>query len=219
MTAWQKMLVDPTLFTSTVRQTSRVLRRLICGVLCAQKSWCSLWCFAELTQCQLTDLIVSPSYIPPNTTGALLCYTRIRKDIVVGATVVSSYTGWRNPKVLANGYYTNDIYECSRLFPQSYGAWFQFDLHSVFTVSEVTLKADKDELGSTFFADFEVRVGMSSMSSSGNFSSFTLLGTYVGPGLPNETVVLRSAEPLTGRYVSIQRKTYEKLMICHLEIK
>lgn len=132
-------------------------------------------------------------------------------------TVVSSFTGWGNPNVMANGYYNYDIYECSHLFQQPYGSWFQFDLHSVFPVAEVTLKAAHEKMESTFFADFEVRVGMSSMS--GNFSSFTLLGTYVGPGVPNETVVLRSAEPITGRYVSIQRKTYARLMICHLEIK
>lgn len=222
-TAWQRVLVDPSVFMWRVTYHTKTLPLIFCGAECTEESWCSAWCFVQLDQCRLTDLTVSPSYIPTQPTDALQCYTKSRKDIVFGASVVSSPVHpnrtARVAENLVDGYYPNYLEDCAYIYDRPGGAWIQFDLLSVFSITEVLLKAETNEGASKYFQDIEVRVGMSSMASLQEFSSFTLLGFFAGPGVQNQTVVLRPAAPLTGRYVSVQRMSKGNLQVCHVEVR
>lgn len=223
MTPWRKVLVEPTRFEWHVTKITKTLRNTFCGMACVMQSWCSLWCTDGPEQCHLSNLIVSASYVPKNPSNTLLCYTKMLHDIVFPKKATSSSLKYpqRSPENLMDGFYNYYLDDCGLVYyEEPDGGWFQFDLGSVFTVSEVALTAEARD-PDLYFRDIEVRVGLSPASPPGVFSSFTLLGSFVGPGVVNERVVLRPQRPLMARYISLQRRSGvgSLFQVCHMEIR
>lgn len=221
MTLWTRVLVEPLWFAEPVVQTTRNLSLILCGVACARHDWCHLWCRDQPLGCLLTSLTVSGSYQPSQPEGALSCYTSSKQELAFGSSITSSPHVQSDNKLrhnLVDGVYNGDLAVTALVEPDSgVFAWFLVDVGVAVPVSEVVMVAQPNEKAEVRFMDMEVRVGKVQMS--GNFTSYTLLGTFTGPGVPNQTVVLHPSVPLTGRFVSIQRTTAGWLQIAHLEIR
>lgn len=221
MTLWRLVLVESSWFKETVVQAPRNLSLILCGAACMRHDWCRLWRHDEPRWCLLTSLTVSGSYQPSQSDGALSCYIRHQVELTFGASITSSKHYHSNKKLrlnLVDGVYNGDIDETALVIKGSgVFAWFLVDVGVVVPVSEVVLVAQPNTNAANDFKDIEVRVG--SVKMSGDFTSYSLLGTFTGPGEPEKIVVLRPAAPLTGRFISIQRTTDGRLQIAHLEIR
>ncbi|XP_050687361.1 uncharacterized protein LOC126980948 [Eriocheir sinensis] len=218
---WRHVLVEPPWLKTTVTQTPRNLSLIPCGAACIRQDWCRLWCHEAPRGCLLTSLTASASYEPAQPDGALSCYTSRPPDLTVGANITSSphfHPDIKRRENLVDGIFSSDMYDCAIVNTDNgVTPWFLLDLGATVPVSEVVLVTQPNEKAPYFFKDVEVRVGDVEMS--GDFTTYQLLGTYPGPAQPEQTVVLRPAAPITGRYVSIQRTTVPALQIAHLEIR
>ncbi|XP_050724694.1 uncharacterized protein LOC127002680 [Eriocheir sinensis] len=218
---WRGVSVEPSWLKTTVIQTPRDLSLIPCGAACMRQDWCRLWCHEAPRGCLLTSLTASPSYTPAEPVGTLSCYTSRPPDLAVGAAITSSprYSLLVKPKEnLVDGIYSSEILDCSYVTPGNGAtAWFLLDFRAAVPVSEVVMVAQPNDNAPQNFRDVEVRVGDVQMP--GNFTTYQLLGTFPGPAQPEQTIVLRPAASIKGRYVSIQRTTDGNLQIAHLEIR
>ncbi|XP_050712177.1 uncharacterized protein LOC126996097 [Eriocheir sinensis] len=219
---WRRVVVEESWFKKSVLQTSQQLSSVtLCGAACMRHDWCRLWCRTAPTHCLLTSLIVSGSYQPSEAHDALTCYTSRESEMAFGANITSSPgLDYGLPKNLVGGVYTNHFRSSSLVTSatESGGAWFLVDLGVSRTISEVLLIPHlRSGTTSKRFQDIEVKVG--DVQEAGNFTSYTLLGTFKGPGMDGQEVTLRPHASITGRYVSIQRTSSGYLQIGHLEIR
>lgn len=221
MMPWRRVLVESSWFRGSVVQAQKNLSLMMCGAMCMRHDWCQLWCHDQPHDCLLTSLIASASYRPLQADKSLfVCYTSKKFDFVVGSKVTSSDSidDRRIRENLVDGIFTGNRYNSACVVQDNATtAWFLVDLGVPRLVSEVVLMAQPNEKASTYFRDIEVQVG--DVPETGNFSSYTLLGTFVGPGTSHQEVVVRPRVPLTGRYVSIQKMSDDLLQIAHLEIR
>ncbi|XP_050724698.1 uncharacterized protein LOC127002683 [Eriocheir sinensis] len=218
---WRGVSVESSWLKTTVTQTPRNLSLIPCGAACMRQDWCRLWCHEAPRGCLLTSLTASASYTPAQPVGALTCYTSRPPDLAVGATITSSppdYVDKRHKENLVDGIYGGAMSDCAKVNAfDGTTAWFLLDIGASVPVTEVILVAQPNSNAPSHLRDVEVRVGDVQMA--GDFTTYQLLGTFPGPAVPEQTIVLRPAPPLTGRYVSIQRTTTETLQIAHLEIR
>lgn len=218
---WRSISVESSWLQSAVTQTPRNLSLILCGAACMRQEWCSLWCHEAPRECLLTSVIASASYKPAQPVGALSCYTTHLPDLAVGAAITSSpprYADQRHKENLVDGIYGGLMSDCARVEAlDATTPWFLLDIGASVPVNEVILVAQPNSNAPKHLGDVEVRVGDVQMA--GDFTTYQLLGTFPGPAVPEQTVVLRPAPPLTGRYISIQRATTETLQIAHLEIR
>lgn len=221
LTVWRRVLVEPSWFKESVTQISKNLSLISCGVACMKNDWCRLWRHDVARECLLTSLFVSASYQPSQTDGALICFTNRKPEYTTRAAITSSVHYHANIKQRSNlvdGIYSNDIYDASLVSSESGAfAWFLLDFGNTVPISEVILVAQPNTNSYYYFRDIEVKVG--NTQASGNFASYSMLGSFTGPGEPEQIVVLRPATPLLGRYVSLQRTTNDLLQIAHLEVR
>lgn len=65
----------------------------------------------------------------------------------------------------------------------------------------------------------KVRVGMAAAKTPGDFSSYQLFGSFPGPAVTGQVVVLESPVPVTARFLSVQKmQDTTRLQICHIEV-
>ncbi|XP_069164211.1 fucolectin-5-like [Procambarus clarkii] len=108
-----------------------------------------------------------------------------------------------------NSMYHSDIY---LVYP-----WWVVDLAANFTITEIQIFSRTD-CCSARLHNVEVRVG-GSLLTTGNFSSYVLFSTYLGPyAAADQLLSCPSAAGVTGRYVSIQRVTAENDMLQLVEV-
>ncbi|XP_063848905.1 uncharacterized protein LOC135093525 [Scylla paramamosain] len=221
LTAWRRVLVESSWFKESVIRTPKNLSLISCGLVCMRHDWCNLWRHDEPSACLLTSLFVSVSYQPSQPDGALPCYTGRKPEFTTRAAITSSVHYHANIKQgsnLVDGIYSSDIYDASIVDQESGAfAWFLLDFGDIIPISEVILVAQPNINSYHYFRDIEVRVG--NTQASGNFASYLMLGSFTGPGDPEQIVILRPATPLFGRYVSIQRTTDGMLQIAHVEVR
>ncbi|XP_063877330.1 uncharacterized protein LOC135109695 [Scylla paramamosain] len=219
MVMFGRVLVESSWFSKVDRETKSLSSLVLCGAECTRVKWCQLWCLVQPGECLLTSLVVSGSYQPLELNDIRLCYTSRRPDFAVGSSIFSSqrYDDTRPKENLVDGIYNWNVMQSSIIVSDNATAWFLVDLGVPRRVSKVLLIAQPTDLARHWFQDLEVRVG--DIQETGNFTSYTLLGTFVGPGNTSQVVVIRPSAPLVGRYVSIQRMTEGRLQISHLEIR
>lgn len=220
MVLWRLVLVESSLFKNTGDQTQRNLSLTLCGTACLKHDWCQLWCHVQPRECLLTSLIVSGSYQPSQADDALSCYTSRRPEFAAGASVNSSTMdgSLRIAENLVDGVYRRNKDEACTRKNLRKNAWLLVDMGAIRLISEVLLMSYFKKSDPVLqFQDIDVKVG--NVQEAGNFSSYTLLGSFQGPGLSNQVVVLRPPAPLKGQYVSIQRWSTGALCIAHLEIR
>ncbi|MPC91907.1 hypothetical protein E2C01_086970 [Portunus trituberculatus] len=218
---WRRVMVESSWLKESVTQISKNLSLISCGVACMKNDWCHLWCYDVPRECLLTSLFVSTSYQPSQPDGGLDCFTDRKPEYTTQAAITSSvhyHTSIKQRSNLVDGIYSSDIYDASVVNSESGAfAWFLLDFGNVIPVSEVILIAQPNTNSYTYFRDIEVRVG--NTQASGNFASYSMLGSFTGHAEPEQIVILRPATPLFGRYVSIQRTTDDLLQIAHLEVR
>lgn len=217
---WQRVLVENSWFRSIVQQKSQQLSSVtMCGAACMRQDWCHLWCRAAPTQCLLTSLIVSGSYRPSQLQDVLTCYTNRKPDMAFGAGITSSppRDDIRVIENLVDGVFLGDVKNCAVVErDNSSNPWFLVDLGVDRLVSKVVLKAQPSDLAESRMSGVEVKVG--DVEEAGNFTSYTLLGTFNDSLVAGQEVTLLPPAPLRGRYVSIQRTNTRYMQIAHLEI-
>lgn len=218
---WRRISLESSWLQPSIRQTPRNLSLIPCGAVCMRQDWCHLWCHEAPRECLLTSLTASASYKPAQPVGALSCYTSHLPDLAVGAAITSSphyHVDVKQRENLVDGIYGGEILDCALVVTGGGAlAWFLLDLGAAYPISEVLLVAQPNTNVVHFFRDIEVRVG--SVQMAGDFTTYQVLGTFTGIAEPEQTIVLRPAAPITGRYVSIQRTTDNHLQIAHLEIR
>ena len=122
-------------------------------------------------------------------------------DKIIGVTSPGEINSWFDVYTI-NGFYgkmNNNIWHGVRVA----NPYIQYDFGKVVKIQKVLVKIRNAGGANTEFTDVEVRVG--NTSSTGDFSQFTLLDDYPGPGVNNELVPFEGPEPLWGRYLSVQR--------------
>lgn len=219
---WRRVQVESSRFTRSVMhrqpQLSSVTLRL-CGMACTGHSKCHLWCLTN-SKCRLMSLIVSGSYQPSLSSEAHTCYTNRMREIAFGANVTSSETvGSKDAGNLVDGIYDGSQRDITQVIEDNgTNAWLLVDLGVARTITEVMVMAQssstKDEV--SLFSNFEVKAG--DVWKAGDFTSYTLLGSFKGPGLFGQQVKLRPHSPLSARFISIQKTDSADLKIAHLEI-
>ena len=217
---WRNVLVEsPWIWKAIILEKLNSSSLTLCGSMCMKYDWCQLWCHIQPQECVLTSHIVSGSYQPLVSDSDLLCYTNRRPDLAVGAAITTSerYNEDKRCENLIDGRYSGDIWDVAVAGVSNDTAWFLVDLKASLPVSEVLLMAQSQNHVHKLFKNIEVKVG--DVPETGNFTSYKLLGTFIGPGIFNQVVVLRPSDPLKGRYVSIQKLFGGKLQIAHLEIR
>lgn len=141
MTQWRKVLMEPTWFTSSLRQSSLVLSKTHCGVECSQKDWCSVWCHDGNDGCKLTNMLVSGAYQPSVPDNTNICYTNSSvPEYAFNAAITSSpeYDTTRLKGYMVDGVFARTGLEASAL--ASYDKpWYLLDLRHEVKVTKVTI--------------------------------------------------------------------------------
>nr|XP_053639694.1 uncharacterized protein LOC128693852 [Cherax quadricarinatus] len=216
---WRSVNVESSWFISSITQQNYSITTTRCAWTCASLDWCSLWCHDGVLGCQLTNLIVSGSHQTNQTTNVRFCYTAhsLLPEYAFGASITSTapVDSTRVLKNLIDGVYNLIESSC---FCTSYGfqPWFLLNLKRPVYVSTVLLIAQNNVYAQSQFLKIEVRVG--STQQAGNFTSYTLLGTFPGPGKVGQIVTLKSSQPILGQYVSVQSMSTIYFLVCHIEI-
>lgn len=196
----------------------------ICSHECNVHSWCDLWCNdVSGKQCILSNLIVMPDYSEPNTDDAINCYTRQQKDLVTGAAIQATRPAIRPKENLVDGFY--DRWDLEMCYHSSYDEdnhWILLDLGSkvTFQLVKIILQAKGNIDMVRAVKDLEVRTGMESVNTPGDFGSYEVFGWFTGPASTyGEEVVIKALTPTKARFVSIQKMSSElPLQVCHIEI-
>ena len=216
MVLWRHVLVESSWIE---KNATRNLSVTLCGTLCMKYVRCQLWCHVKPHRCVLTSLIVSGSYQPLVSDEVLVCYTNKRPDYAAGASITSSGTedSTRTADNLVDGIYNGNRTQTSIAAKDT---WFLVDLGVGRVISEVLLMMAHTQSSGPVERFEYITVKVGDVKESGNFSSYALLGTFTGPGVSKQVVVLRPPTPLKGRYLSIQKMSGRKILeIAHLEIR
>ncbi|XP_050712176.1 uncharacterized protein LOC126996096 [Eriocheir sinensis] len=217
---WLRVLVEKSWFTNFVERKSQQLSSVtLCGAACMRHDWCHLWCRAAPTHCLLTSLIVSGSYQPTSLQDVLTCYTSRGPEMAFGSGITSSppRDAIRVKENLVDGVFRGDVRNCAIVErDNSSNPWFLVDLRVDRLVSKVVLKAQPTDLAEIRMSGIEVKVG--DVEEAGDFTSYTLLGTFNDSLVAGQEVALLPPAPVRGRYVSIQRTNIRQMQIAHLEI-
>lgn len=213
---------------TTEVETNRVTNVGFRQLRCEKRIWCQIVCYESDGSYLMTSLLVSPGY--KNTSEGMLCYTRIRPDLLNGAKTSSSGVAPDYPQRVSDNAIKRmntggrDHDECFH-GEQGDPIWILVELLNEYEVESVTLYPQTYEPGATNVADhytfrnLKVKVGNSKQS--GDFSSYTLLGTYEGPNTSNEPITIKSTTSIKGKYISVEKphiKTWEALMICFMQV-
>ncbi|MPC54318.1 hypothetical protein E2C01_048227 [Portunus trituberculatus] len=219
MVMWRRVMVESSWLSKRIVLSRMNLSLTLCGSTCMRTDRCQLWCLDQPPQCLLSPIIVSGSYRPSQSGGALLCYTSRRLNFAVHASITSTGNVDRERVAdnLLDGVYNGLQSQSAFAKVEGEKCWFLVDLSVERVISEVVLIAPhRNSSRISRFRNIIVKVG----DVAGNFSSYIHLGSFRGPGYPHQEVVLRPSSPLTGRYVLILKTSLNNdLQIAHLEIR
>lgn len=201
---------------------------LRCSLICSLQPWCDLWCSdASADQCFLSNMIVMPDYEEGSIADALACYTQRRKDYATGATIQTATTYYDTP-LRVGGNLVDGIYDrftlntCYTNAVNVTNPWFVLDFGAPVTLRSVTLFSQPRGQAylPTYLANLEVRVGMSPVTTLGDFSSYAFFGIFIGPASTfSQEIVIEAPSPMTARFLSVQKKSGTgHIQICHLEV-
>lgn len=202
---------------------------LRCSQTCSLQSWCDLWCSdASADQCFLSNMIVMPDYEEDSTADALVCYTQRRKDYATGASVQAATTYYTAP-LRVGGNLVDGIYDrftlnaCYASATDVTNPWFVLDFGAPVTLQSIMMfsQPSGQTFMPTYLANLEVRVGMSPVTTLGDFSSYAFFGIFVGPASAfSQEIVIEATSPMTARFLSVQKISGTgHIQICHLEVR
>lgn len=199
---------------------SYVLR---CSSGCVALLWCRLWCHdSPADACIFSDIVVMPEYDETSTADVIPCYTMRQKSYMNQAVIessqewISNHPGRLKENLMDKSYVTGDLNTCLLLEGVTF-PWFLLDFGEPVTFQHVRIIAQTGSNVYTF-CDVEVRVGISPVSTPGDFSSYKLLGKFAGPATENQDVDFKTAKPVTARFVSVQKMKQDWFQPCHVEV-
>lgn len=207
------------------RSLSQRLSSVMCSTSCLLAPWCQVWCRGSSgDECLLSNILVLPVYVEPNMADALTCFTRRQRDLAAGAAIqgLPPQNVLKVVENLVDGIYDmHTITTCYLMNPYT-DPWYLLDLGAAKTFSLVRLygmPAGKLS-GLDNIRDIEVRVSLTPPATPGDFSSFDLFGTFVGPATEfNQEIVFTVANPVTARYLSVRRIVSSLyFQTCHIEV-
>lgn len=202
---WIRAVLDRATLQPDTQETLS-LPILGCSMACDIRDWCQLWCLEGLTECRLTDMIVSPGLIQQGS-DLLTCYTSRPVNAALGVRILApALNPWQalehtTEQNLVKGYHLEP--RCGYLAVRS-GGWFLLDFGRQVQVKEVFLHGDLSQ-------NIEVRLGQTEVTE--DFSSYSLLGSYPGGSVP-----LVAAPPVSARFLSIQSSDYVYFRLCFVEV-
>lgn len=198
-----------------------------CSAACTVDPQCQIWCHeASSKECLVSDIIVTSAYVETDVTDALTCYTRRHKDFAAGASIEGSPSSPSYPlrvkENLVDGIFDQGHNgNCYRTESSLYRPFFVLDFGAAVEIRLVKLFAQTyghKSLPATI-TDMKVRVGMAAAKTPGDFSSYQLFGSFPGPAVTGQVVVLESPVPVTARFLSVQKmQDTTRLQICHIEV-
>lgn len=203
---------------------SASFRTLRCSSACSRSGWCDLWCLdSSSALCLLSNMIVMANYVEKDVGDAIPCYTRHRKDLATGASILAV----PSPEAPVKENLVDGIYGLRTYIQCFYAAtvdypWFLLDFGSDVTFRTVRLFAQPYGVASMLprISNIEVRVGTSAVRTPGRFGSYRLFARFPGPVTEfGRVVVLEVARPVAARFLSVQKMdTWEKFQFCHVEV-
>ena len=140
---WLKIMIDQVYIQNDLaRIVFKTKSRAFCGAKCSREPICNSWCH-HLDECIITSIFVSPSYA--GTSVPFTCYTKKRRDIVVGASTSSAQlkSVVSKSELTTDGIFLKDygpIFET--IATSSKKAWILYDLKKSATIFEVLIKVD-----------------------------------------------------------------------------
>ncbi|XP_047736167.1 uncharacterized protein LOC125177796 [Hyalella azteca] len=193
---------------------------------CQERIWCKTFCSDtdDPSLCYLLSTLTAPynedSYGEP----LMSCYTSEEVNMLTAQSGITVYAAtprsigdtFRSVENLIDGVYERpSADDCFKSMTTDY-PFFVLDLGSVMKVERVTLMAQANEYAYLYFKSIEVRLGL--VPESGNFSTYSLLGSYKGTPTADFIYSTPTARNF-GRYISVQfmEKKF-KLQVCHVQI-
>ena len=170
-----------------------------CGLFCKETDTFSFW------------YIYADPFTDEQSTGPVKkCWTQgLRGNILTpsqGVTLHASPTGEYNlpPDILLGRFFYNN--QAMYSSDNADNPYLLIDLGQMVEVKTVSARGKRHRLGG-ILDDFEqLSVSVGTVQQSGDFSSYTQIGYFEGPATTTDVVSFTANPPVTGRYVSIQRK-------------
>ncbi|XP_042211612.1 uncharacterized protein LOC121859007 [Homarus americanus] len=163
-----------------------------------------------------------PTYVETNKTDAITCYTRRPKDYAATANITAGKQHIRAPskvkESLVDGIYGFNSEEGFKTTTKDKDKWFVLDMGKEVTFTHVLLIAQRTSTANRT-ADIEVRVGTSAVMPPEGFTAYSLFGWFPGPAYPNQEIVLTSPQPVSARFISVQKMSGKSpLHLNHVEV-
>ena len=123
--------------------------------MCAEESFCNIWCHDNFRTCTISSIVVSPNYIETSS-DFTKCYTRKRRDIAYGANVSSTgiYGTKYKAKYAVDGIYLKNFGNTFRL-KRKKKPWVVFDHGQTATILKIIIRSKYDNICSKY----EMRIG------------------------------------------------------------
>ena len=214
---WLKVLLDRKYFEyENSYENIQVKSRIICGVSCEINVLCNIWCHDGIDTCTLSTTIVSPNYVEKLSDSAE-CFTRKRRDLIVGSTTYSSEirTSDSKSELSADGVFHRDFgFKFETDFAEN--PWIIYNLKKPAEIFEILVISGFVKLCN----DLEIRVG-DNLVEDGDFSTYRFLVNTADPckrGFDN-VMHFKPPFPINGQYVALIRiGSHAKLSINHIEV-
>lgn len=231
---WRRVLVSDSTLTAATKTQQESLPiplsaspSLYCANSCTRLGWCNLWCSKPSTaptDCIVSDIIVLPTYQDPNIAVALTCYTNRGKDYATNAVITAgedSPPSTSKPKEnLVDGIFGYSMGENFATPTTIDKKWFALDFTQIVTFNHVILYAQDNDRANLHFFNVEVRVGNVPVTQPSGFSAYDLFGVFPGAATEGQVVNLKSAKPVSARFLSVQmvEDNGRPFQVAHMEV-
>ena len=216
---WLKIMIDHVYIQNDLaRIVFKTKSRAFCGAKCSREPICNSWCH-HLDECIITSIFVSPSYAAGGTSDPTTCYTKKRRDIVVGASTFSSELESVDSKseLTTDGIFLKDYGPTFKTKEtQSQKAWILYDLKKSATIFEVLINHNR----LNYMCDkIIVRIG-NFMIRNGDFSPYQKVASKMNScDDVDEYIHFKPAIPMEGQFVVVHRSAkMVELGFDHIEI-
>ena len=213
---WVRVLVDSEILDKdTLSEAIKTNSLVICGALCSSKQSCNIWCHKGDENCILSSIVASPKYVDKSSVP-ITCYTKKRKDIVVGSKTYSAELGspYSKSELATDGIY---LYDYGYIFRTKVteNPWILIDFRKSATIYEIIIKTNYFP-----FMCSRVRIVIGDMLiTTGNFSSYEKLNSITNPcDNDNEIMYFKPQLSMQGQYVAVYRPNRASFSMLYIEI-
>ena len=205
---WSKVMVDEDyLQNDEYLEYSQVNVKILCGTLCAKKSFCNIWCYDEFETCSLSSTVVSPNYVETSP-YSVMCFTKKRRDLVVGSIISTEDDYIETRELTADGIFLKG-YGDTFITKVVQDPWIEYDLEKTAIIYGVTIS---ENMPNRSCKEVEIHIGYST-------SDLETLENTRDPCEKKDVMRFTPTKPMKGQFVVIIRKAEStKLMINYVEI-